>query len=64
GERRHMTTDEIHHIVEALGNIAAVLRDADPADKTLIYRELGLKLIYRPTGPDRVRSGNPKWIMY
>lgn len=36
-------------IVETLGNITAVLRDADPADKALIYHELGLTLTYRPT---------------
>ena len=47
--RRTMSTDEIHRVVEALGNITAVLRDADPADKALIYRELGLNLTYRPT---------------
>ncbi|WP_372495157.1 recombinase family protein [Micromonospora phytophila] len=36
--RRTMSPDEIRHIVETLGNIIAVLRDADPADKALIYR--------------------------
>jgi len=49
GERRHLTTDEIRHIVAALGNIMDVLREAEPADKGLIYRELGLRLIYKPT---------------
>ncbi|WP_435091172.1 zinc ribbon domain-containing protein [Micromonospora aurantiaca (nom. illeg.)] len=47
--RRTMSPDEIRHIVETLGNITTVLRDADPADKALIYRELGLTLTYRPT---------------
>ncbi|NJP35172.1 zinc ribbon domain-containing protein [Micromonospora thermarum] len=47
--RRTMGPDEIHRVVEALGTIAAVLRDADPADKALIYRELGFTLTYRPT---------------
>jgi hypothetical protein len=47
--RRTMNPDEIHRVVEALGNITAVLRDADPAAKALIYRELGLTLTYRPT---------------
>ncbi|MFI5489103.1 hypothetical protein [Micromonospora echinaurantiaca] len=48
GERRHMTIDEIRHIPEAWEH-REVVRGAEPADKTLIYRELGLKLIYRPT---------------
>ncbi|MGB2566931.1 hypothetical protein ACPFP2_00535 [Micromonospora citrea] len=47
--RRTMSPDEIQQVVEALGNITAVLRDANPADKALIYRELGLTLTYRPT---------------
>jgi hypothetical protein len=47
--RRTMSPDKIRHIVEALGNITAVLRDADPADKALIYRELGLTPTYKPT---------------
>ncbi|MEV2238096.1 hypothetical protein [Micromonospora sp. NPDC049891] len=56
--------DELRHIVETLGNITTVLRDADPTDKALIYRELGLRLTYRPTSPGGVHPGNPKWIMY
>lgn len=59
-----MSPDEIRRVVEALGNITAVLRDADPTDKALIYRELGLTLTYRPTGPHSIRSGHPKWITY
>ncbi|WP_341721307.1 recombinase family protein [Micromonospora sp. FIMYZ51] len=47
--RQTMTPDEIRHIVETLGNITTVLREADPADKALIYRELGLRLTYQPT---------------
>ncbi len=48
-ERRHLTTEEIRHIVEALGNIVDVLRDAEPSDKGQIYRELGLRLTFEPT---------------
>ncbi|MEV6692210.1 zinc ribbon domain-containing protein [Micromonospora sp. NPDC051196] len=61
--RRTMTPDEIHHMVKALGDMAAVLRDADPADKALIYRELGLTLTYRPTARTVSAQANP-WIMY
>ena len=43
-----MSTDEIRTLVQALGDIAAVLRSADPKDKAEVYRQLGLPLIYRP----------------
>ncbi|MFV2116758.1 hypothetical protein ACFHW0_31150, partial [Micromonospora sp. LOL_025] len=32
----------------ALGDIATVLRDPDPADKSEVYRQLGLRLTYQP----------------
>ncbi|MEU7977165.1 hypothetical protein AB0B63_01360 [Micromonospora sp. NPDC049081] len=44
-----MTPDEINAIVETLENTTKVLRDAHPAAKALIYRELGISLTYRPT---------------
>ncbi|MEU4383357.1 hypothetical protein [Micromonospora echinofusca] len=47
--RKTMSPDEIHRLVETLRNITIVLRDADPADKARVYRELGLTLTYRPT---------------
>ncbi|MBM0206038.1 hypothetical protein JNW90_25725 [Micromonospora sp. STR1s_5] len=34
--------------MDALGDITAVLRDADPADKAEVYRQLGLRLNYQP----------------
>ena len=49
--RRHgppMTREQIASIVTALGDILAVLRDADPADKAEIYSQLGLRLTYQP----------------
>ena len=49
GGRNRMSADEIHRIVTALGSITEVLREADPADKGQIYRELGLSLTYEPT---------------
>ena len=43
-----MTHDQIASIVTALGDILAVLKDADPADKAEIYSQLGLRLTYQP----------------
>ncbi|MET8121102.1 hypothetical protein [Micromonospora sp. NPDC005291] len=38
---------QIADLVQALGDIATVLRDADPADKAEVYRQLGLRLTYQ-----------------
>jgi site-specific DNA recombinase len=46
--RKMMTTEEIAHLVNALGNIVNVLREADPADKAEVYRHIGLSLTYQP----------------
>ncbi|WP_319461364.1 hypothetical protein [Micromonospora sp. RTP1Z1] len=43
-----MSRSEINDLVQALGDIATVLRDADPADKAEVYRQLGLRLTYQP----------------
>jgi hypothetical protein len=43
-----MTQAEITSLVTTLGDIAAVLRNADPADKAEVYRRLGLRLTYQP----------------
>ncbi|WP_446214600.1 hypothetical protein [Micromonospora sp. IBSANI012] len=45
---RRMSRAEITTLVTALGDIAAVLRDADPADKAEVYRQLELRLAYHP----------------
>ncbi|MEU4777348.1 hypothetical protein [Micromonospora sp. NPDC023633] len=45
---RRMSRAEITTLVTALGDITAVLRDADPADKSEVYRQLGLRLTYQP----------------
>ncbi|MDH6464125.1 hypothetical protein M2302_004322 [Micromonospora sp. A200] len=45
---RRMSRAEITTLVTALGDIATVLRDADPADKAEVYRQLGLRLAYHP----------------
>ena len=41
-----MSRDEIKALIDALGGLLAVLRDADPADKAEVYRQLGLRLTY------------------
>ncbi|SCL24699.1 recombinase family protein [Micromonospora inyonensis] len=45
---RPMSRTEITNLVHALGDITTVLRDADPADKAKVYRQLGLRLVYHP----------------
>ncbi|MFD4210394.1 hypothetical protein ACFWRG_30890 [Micromonospora tulbaghiae] len=39
---RRMSQGEITALVTALGDITTVLRNADPADKAEVYRQLGL----------------------
>jgi site-specific DNA recombinase len=46
--RHRMTEAEIKSIVSKLADIARVLSDADPDDKSEIFRQLGLKLTYHP----------------
>jgi hypothetical protein len=41
-----MTPDEIATLVGQLGDIMAVLAEADPADKAEVYRQLGLRLTW------------------
>lgn len=41
-----MTTDQIRDLVNTLGGLLMILREADPTDKTEVYRQLGLKLTY------------------
>jgi site-specific DNA recombinase len=45
---RRMTRQEITDIIEHFASLAAVIRDADPADKAEIYRGLNLTLTYQP----------------
>ncbi|MBB5998125.1 hypothetical protein HNR25_001876 [Streptomonospora salina] len=40
---RRMSEDDIMSIVDALGNIADVLHDADPEDKTEVYKSSSQK---------------------
>jgi hypothetical protein len=43
-----MTEAEVRSIADKLAGIARVLRDADPNDKSEIFRQLSLKLTYHP----------------
>ncbi|MBQ1030395.1 recombinase zinc beta ribbon domain-containing protein [Micromonospora sp. C97] len=45
---RRMSRAEITALVTALGDTTTVFRDADPADKAEVYRQLGLRLNYQP----------------
>ena len=47
GQHR-ISRDEIAAIVAALGDLARVVSEADPADKSEIYTQLGLMLTYQP----------------
>jgi site-specific DNA recombinase len=49
GANRPMSRDDIHTMVDTLGGLLNVLRHADPADKTEVYRELGVRLTYNHT---------------
>lgn len=46
--RRRLSREQIAALVTTLGDLIAVLREADPDDKAEIYRQLGLKLTYHP----------------
>ncbi len=48
GTSRRMTREEISTVLAELGDLACVVVQAEAADKSKLYRELGLKLTYRP----------------
>jgi site-specific DNA recombinase len=43
-----MTEDQIGKIVEGLGGLLGLLRDADPRDRAEVYARIGLRLTYQP----------------
>jgi hypothetical protein len=43
-----MSEAEIKAVVTRLADLARVLADADPNDKSEIFRQLGLRLTYHP----------------
>ncbi len=54
-----LTQNEIKAMVAQLRDIVAALADADPADKRIIYDQIGIKLTYRPDGTVHVAAGAP-----
>lgn len=48
GTSKRMTRQEITQMITELGDLARVVVQADPADKSDLYRDLGLRLTYRP----------------
>ncbi|ROS32182.1 recombinase family protein [Amycolatopsis thermoflava] len=60
GADRRMTAAEIRQLVDAMGGLLQVLRDADPGDKLEVYRQLGLKLTYNETTRMVVAESQPR----
>ena len=52
---RRLTADNIRALITSLGDLRDVIRDADPADKTAIYDQLGLKVTFKP-GEAKIRA--------
>ena len=46
--RARMGEEEIEAMISRLGGLAVTLHDADPDDKSEVYQQLGLRLIYQP----------------
>lgn len=42
------TADDVRELIENLGDVARVLPDADPADKAIVYADLGISVVYDP----------------
>jgi site-specific DNA recombinase len=57
--RQRLTRAEITHLVDTLHDVARVIHDADPRDKAEIYRELGLRLTYRPATETVLAEAQP-----
>ncbi|WP_322779757.1 recombinase family protein [Frankia sp. Cas4] len=62
--RQRMTKQEISDMVTTMGDIVAVLAEADPADKAETYTQLGLQLIYEPGAHRVIAEAKPQPIMY
>jgi site-specific DNA recombinase len=52
-----MSADQIRALVQPLGDIAIVLRTADPADEAEVYCQLSVRLTYQhPQRPVRAEA--------
>ncbi|MFP5489005.1 MAG: zinc ribbon domain-containing protein, partial [Acidimicrobiia bacterium] len=51
-----LSTDHVKALATALRDIVAVLADAEPADRALLYEELGVTLTYDPSGQVHVQA--------
>lgn len=55
---------EITSLVQAIGDLMQVIKDAVPADKAEIYSQLGLTLTYHPNEKRVVAEARPAQVMY
>jgi site-specific DNA recombinase len=46
--RQRLTRDQISALVQQVGELTTALAEADPTDRSEVYRQLGLKLTYDP----------------
>ncbi len=53
---RRLTAGNIRALITSLGDLHDVIRAADPAEKTAIYDQLGLKITFKP-GQAKFRAG-------
>ena len=59
GKPDRLSREEINQLVAGLGDLAGILRNADPADKNAIYTELGLTLTYQPAANKIIAQTEP-----
>ena len=45
---QRLNEDQIAAIVNGLGSLLAILREADPRDKAELYSSIGLRMTYQP----------------
>ena len=50
-----MSREQIRSLVDTISSVRGVLARAEPADKTEVYNQIGLRLTYQP-GPRIVRA--------
>ena len=55
-----ITRNEARALVEAVDDLTRAIADASPADKAILYRELGIELTYHPDGRVLVEA-RPAW---